>query len=95
MDARDLCRRLGCSPLTLARWVEGGCPVHRQPRYAWYDLAEVEAWLAARGVTEWPKEDDRDLDVPLRCIAKALERKEITPWQAEQVIFLLGAEYWA
>lgn len=90
MDARDLCRRLNCPPATLAKWLEEGCPVHRDSPFAWYDLDEVERWLTDRGIQDWPREDDHTLDVPLRSLFKALARREITPWDAEKIVFLLG-----
>ncbi len=90
MDPRDLCRNLNCSPVILAKWVEAGCPVHRDPPFANYELEEVQQWLEANGIREWPKEDDQDLDYPIRSVFKAVERKELTPWEAEKVLFLIG-----
>jgi len=94
MDARDICRRLNCSPMTLSQWVEKGCPVHRQPPLAHYVLDEVREWLADNGIADWPKESDCDLDLPLRTILKALQRRELTPWEAEKVITNLGSGIW-
>jgi phage terminase Nu1 subunit (DNA packaging protein) len=94
MDARDICRRLNCSPMTLSRWVEQGCPVRREPPFAHYVTEEVRQWLADNGITDWPKESDYDLDVPIRSILQALARKEITPWEAEKVKFNLGECGW-
>jgi phage terminase Nu1 subunit (DNA packaging protein) len=90
MDARDLCRNLNCSPALLAAWLEQGCPVDRDPPFAWFDLEEVSRWLAERGIQDWPKEDDHDLDVTILSILKAVERRELTPWEAEKVLFLTG-----
>ena len=91
MDARDICRRLNCSPITLSEWVDKGCPIHRDPPSAWYELGPVKDWLTENGICDWPKESDQDLDEPIRVILKALQRKEITPWQAEMVITNLGS----
>ena len=91
MDARDVCRRLNCSPITLSEWIDRGCPVHREPPSAWYELPQVKDWLAENGISDWPKERDEDLDEPIRVILKALQRREITPWQAETVITNLGS----
>ena len=94
MDARDICRRLNCSPITLSEWLDKGCPVDRDPPYAKYDPSGVKEWLTENGISDWPKESDRDLDAPIRVILKALQRKEVTPWQAERVIVNLGAGDW-
>ncbi len=94
MDARDICRRLNCSPITLSEWLDKGCPVDRDPPHANYDANRVKGWLAENGIRDWPKESDRDLDVPIRVLLKALQRKEITPWQAERVIVNLGSGEW-
>jgi len=94
MDARDICRRLNCSPMTLSQWVDKGCPVHRRPPFAHYVPDEVRQWLANNGVTDWPRESDYDLDLPLRCVVKALQRRELTPWDAEKVMTNLGSGVW-
>ena len=95
MDARDICRRLNCSPLTLSEWLDKGCPVDRQPPFASYAPGQVRQWLAENGIREWPTESDDDLDSPIRLILRALRRREITPWQAEKVITNLGSGIWA
>ncbi len=95
MDARDICRRLNCSPITLSEWLDRGCPVERQPPYAHYEPSRVKEWLAQNGITDWPRESDDDVDKPLIPILRALERKEITPWQAEKVIMNLGSGDWS
>jgi phage terminase Nu1 subunit (DNA packaging protein) len=94
MDARDICRKLNCSPVLLSEWVERGCPIDRYPPYAGFETDKVKQWLAENGITDLPKENDQDLDVPIRVILKALQRKEITPWQAEKVIMNLGSGNW-
>ena len=90
MDARDICRRLNCSPFTLSEWVDKGCPIDRQPPFAHFDPDRVRKWLEENNIHEWPKESDRDLDEPVRVILNALERREVTPWQAENVMTNLG-----
>lgn len=94
MDARDVCRRLNCSSVTLSEWVDKGCPVDRHPPFASYDVDRVKKWLAENGICDWPKENDRDLDDRVRVILKALQSKAITPWQAEKVILNLGSGDW-
>jgi phage terminase Nu1 subunit (DNA packaging protein) len=95
MDARDICRRLNCSPVTLSQWVDRGCPVHRQrPPFAGFVTEEVKQWLADNGITDWPKESDYDLDVPIRALLKALHRKDIAPWEVEKIILNLGSGVW-
>ena len=98
MDARDVCRRLNCSPIILSDWVDKGCPVtHHQAPYApfaEFDVELVKRWLAESNIVDWPKESDHDTDWPIRLILKALEAKEITPWQAEKVILNLGSGVW-
>ncbi len=90
MEARDICRRLNCSPVTLSGWVDRGCPVRRDPPSAQFSMDAVKQWLDANGVAEWPRESDYDLDVPIRSILKALQRKDLTPWEAEKVVANLG-----
>lgn len=94
MDARDIVRRLGCSPQTLHTWVEKGCPILRCWPFARFDLDRVKQWLADNGIEEWPKESPRDLDRPIRVIFKALHRRELTPEEAEKVITNLGWGDW-
>jgi len=94
-DARDICRRLGCSPMKLSEWVDNGCPVLRCWPFARYDLDRVKRWLKDSGLDDWPREDDRDLDRPVRVIFRSLYRQELTPDQAEQVIENLGEGDWA
>jgi len=94
MDARDICRRISCSPMTLSQWVDRGCPVNRRPPFAYYVPDEVRQWLANNGITDWPKESDHDLDMPLRALLRALQRRELTPWEAEKVITNLGSGVW-
>jgi len=86
MDARDICRRLGCSPLTLHQWVKEGCPVLRCWPFARFDWQRVKKWLTHNGVTQWPNESHYDLDRPIRLIFKALHRGDLTPEQAENVL---------
>lgn len=94
MDARDMCRRLNCTPMTLSDWVDKGCPVVRHPPWAEFQPDEVRDWLAANGVTEWPEASDADADWPIRVILKAVQRRELTPWQAEKVMLNLGSGDW-
>lgn len=94
MDARDICRRLNCSPLTLSDWLDRGCPVDRNPPDARFDIACVRQWLTEQGITDWPRESDRELDVPIRVLLHAVQRQTITPWQAEKVMTNLGAGIW-
>jgi hypothetical protein len=90
MDARDICRRLNCSPFALSEWIDMGCPVERHPPFAHYDPERVRTWLKDSNIRDWPKESDHDLDDPIRVILKALERRDVTPWEAEKVMTNLG-----
>jgi phage terminase Nu1 subunit (DNA packaging protein) len=90
MDARDICRRLNCSPFTLSEWVNRGCPIERRPPFAGFDTDRVRKWLEENGIRDWPRESDYDLDDPIRVILRALERKEVTPWDAEMAMMNLG-----
>lgn len=95
MNVRETCRMLNCSPLLFAAWVEQGCPVgERRNGFADYDVDRVRAWLQEKGITDWPRENDHDLETPIRYLLWALERREITPWEAEKVLFVIGAESW-
>jgi len=91
MDARDVCRRLNCSPITLSEWLDRGCPVRRDPPWAYYDIKAVRQWLEDNGIRDWPKDSDHDLDVPVRVLFNALARREITPWEAEKITLNLGS----
>lgn len=86
LDARDICRRLQCSPLALYEWVLRGCPVIRCWPFVRYDLDRVKRWVSENGITEWPKEGDTDTDRPVRVILGAVYRREITPEHALRVI---------
>jgi hypothetical protein len=94
MDVRDICRRLNCSPITLSGWLDQGCPVEHNPPYASFDAKRVQNWLAENGVKDWPRESDHDLDMPICVILRALQSKDITPWEAEKVILNLGSGVW-
>ena len=94
MDARDICRRLNCSPISLHNWVEQGCPILRCWPFARYDLDRVKQWLADNQITDWPKESDRDLDRPIRVIFRELHNGNIDPEQAEKIVTELGWGVW-
>jgi len=86
LDARDICRRLQCSPLTLHEWVLRGCPVIRCWPFVRYDLNRLKQWLKENGMTKWQKERDNDTDRPIRVILGAVYRQKITPEHALKVI---------
>ena len=86
LDARDVCRRLRCSPQVLAGWVERECPALRCWPFARFDWERVKQWLRDNGIEEWPKESDDDLDRPMRVVLKAIERGELTAKKAEGVL---------
>jgi len=94
IDARDICRRLQCSPIALFDWVQQGCPVLRCWPFARYDLDRVKQWLRDNDINDWPRESDHDTDRPLRIIFRALHRQEVTPEKAEEVITELGWGDW-
>ena len=94
LDARDVCRRLRCSPQTLSDWVKKGCPILRCWPFARFDLDRVKRWLDDSGIKEWPTESDRDLDRPIRVIFKALHRQELRPEEAETIVTDLGYGVW-
>jgi RNA polymerase sigma-70 factor (ECF subfamily) len=93
-DSRDVCRRLNCSPQTLSKWVEEGCPVLRCWPFARFDFDRVNQWLRHNEIEEWPKESDHDLDRPIRVIFKALHSRELNPEEAESIITNLGWGDW-
>jgi len=86
IDSRDICRRLRCSPQTLWEWVQQGCPALRCWPHVRLDLDLVKAWLKKKGITDWPRESDHDLDVTSRVLWKALYRQAITPEQVERIV---------
>ncbi len=93
-DARDVCRRLHCSPQTLAKWVDDGCPILRCWPFARFDFDRVNQWIQDKGIRDWPKETDDDLDRPIRVIFKAIEQGELTAEKAEEIITNLGWGNW-
>jgi len=86
LDARDLCRRFHCSPLTLHDWVARGLPVLRCWPFVRFDWDRTKQWLRDNRITRWPKESDSDVDRPLRIIFRALARGRLTPGQAEEIV---------
>jgi RNA polymerase sigma-70 factor (ECF subfamily) len=86
LDGRDICRRLGCSPLTLHDWVQRGCPVIRCWPFVRYDLDRVKQWLKDNRISGWPRESDADTDRPVRAILQAVYRQETTPEQALKIM---------
>jgi RNA polymerase sigma-70 factor (ECF subfamily) len=93
-DARDVCRRLNCSPQTLSKWVDEGCPILRCWPFARFDFDRVNQWLRDNQIEDWPKESDYDLDRPVRVIFRALHRRELDPEEAESIITNLGWGNW-
>jgi RNA polymerase sigma-70 factor (ECF subfamily) len=94
IDARALCQRLGCSPLTLHQWVNDGCPILRCWPWARFDLDRVQQWLAAHGITEWPEENSYLLERPIRIIFREVYAGSLSAEQADQVMHDLGAHAW-
>jgi RNA polymerase sigma-70 factor (ECF subfamily) len=86
LDARDVCRRLRCSPQVLADWVERGCPALRCWPFVRFDWERVKQWLEDNGVEEWARENDGDLARPIRVLLKAVERGELTAKKAEGIL---------
>ena len=94
MDARDISRRLKCSPMQLLEWVEAGCPILRCWPFANFDLDRVKQWMEAQKVPDWRRYSPRELDRPIRVIFKAIEQGELTAEKAEEVITNLGWGVW-
>ena len=90
MDTRDICRRLGCSPVQLHAWVKQGLPVLRCWPFVRFDIDRVRRWLADNKITGWAKEDLHTTDVPVRVIFRELHRGALTPEQAEEIVTDLG-----
>jgi RNA polymerase sigma-70 factor, ECF subfamily len=86
LDARDICRRLQCSPLALHAWVTRGCPVVRCWPFVRYDLERVRQWLNGHGVLDWPKEAEAVIARPLRALLRATHEHTITPEQALKIV---------
>jgi hypothetical protein len=84
-DARDVCRRLGCSPLALHDWVQRGCPTLRCWPFVRFDWDRVKGWLKDNHVSGWRKESHHDLDRPMRVILKAVYQREMRPEKALQI----------
>jgi RNA polymerase sigma factor (sigma-70 family) len=94
MDARDICRRLECSPMQLSEWVGAGCLIVRCWPFARFDLDRVKQWIADQEIGDWRRYRPRDLDRPIRAIFKAIEDGELTAEKAEEVITNLGWGVW-
>jgi hypothetical protein len=86
LDARDICRRLRCSPLALRQWVQRGCPAIRCWPFVRFDLDRVKQWLKDNQVSGWPEEDDADTDRPVRLVLRAVHQHELTPEEAVGVM---------
>ncbi len=86
LDARDVCRRLRCSPQVLADWVERGCPALRCWPFVRFDWERVKQWLKDNEIEGWPRESDDDVDRPIRLLLRAVERGELTAKKAEGVL---------
>jgi hypothetical protein len=86
LDARDLCRRFHCSPLTLHDWVARGLPVLRCWPFVRFDWDRAKQWLKDSRITRWAKESDHDVERPLRLIFKALARGRLTAAEAEEIV---------
>jgi RNA polymerase sigma-70 factor (ECF subfamily) len=86
LDARDVWRRLRCSPQVLAEWVERGCPALRCWPFVRFDWERVKQWLRENRIDEWPRESDDDVDRPMRLLLKAVERGELTAKKAEGIL---------
>lgn len=83
LDARDICRRLKISPVTLQALVHEGLPVIRYRPWIRYDWERVQSWLADKKV-----EPDVTLDQashPLRFLFAEIEAGRLTADQAERV----------
>lgn len=94
LDARVLCQRLQCSPVTLHQWVSDGCPILRCWPWARFDLDRVRQWLAERGISEWPKENSYLLERPIRIIFREGYAGSLSADEAEMIMLDLGAFVW-
>jgi RNA polymerase sigma-70 factor (ECF subfamily) len=95
IDARELCQRLRCSPLTLHAWVREGCPTLRCWPWARFDLDRVQQWLAEHGLRDWPKEDAYSLERPIRAVFQAVYEGRLSAETAENIMSELGWGVWA
>jgi len=86
LDARDVCRRLHCSPLVLHQWVQRGLPALRCWPFVRFDWDRVRQWLKETAVNDWSKESDHDLDRPIRVILKAVYERKLAPEAALSII---------
>jgi len=94
VDARELCQRLGCSPLTLRGWVSRGCPVLRCWPWARYDVERVERWLENSGIHDWPRENRCDLDRPIRILFRELYEGGLKASDVQGLMDDLGSLVW-
>jgi RNA polymerase sigma-70 factor, ECF subfamily len=94
IDARELCQRLRCSPISLYQWVKDGCPILRCRPFARFDFDRVQAWLADRGITDWPKENVYMLERPARVLMREVYAGRVTPEQADEIRNTLGYGVW-
>jgi RNA polymerase sigma-70 factor (ECF subfamily) len=86
LDARDICRRLRCSPLLLRQWVQRGCPTIKCWPFVRFDLDRVKQWLKDNGVSGWPEADDADTDRPIRVLLRAVHEHKVTPEEALRIV---------
>ena len=94
VDARALCQRLCCSPLTLHDWVARGCPILRCWPFARFDVNRVEQWLASNGVTDWTNDNAYDLERPIRIVFRDVYEGKLSAELAEKVMTDLGYGVW-
>ena len=83
VDARDICRRLKISPITLHRLAQEGMPAVRYRPWVRFDWERVQAWLADKKV-----EPDISVELashPLRFLFAEIESGRLTAAQAERI----------
>ncbi len=95
VDARELCQRLRCSPLSLYEWVGKGCPIVRCWPWARFDLDRVQQWLTDNGIRDWRRENVYSLERPIRIIFRSVYDGDLSSELAESIMSELGWGVWA
>jgi RNA polymerase sigma factor (sigma-70 family) len=93
IDARDVCRRLLVSPVTLCEWVRKGMPVIRYRPWVRFDLDLARKWLAEQGIEVVQEVSLAQASHILSFLFGEIEAGQLTAQGAEDVVRELDAAY--
>ena len=84
-EIRDLCRRLGISPIDAVRWTREGMPCLRYSPWVRWDIRRVREWIAQQGImpTGFTPEDLDDIEL---FVCRAVSNGGATPEEGHEVL---------